>query len=92
MEPLLRELAMRPSTSEMADQRLRVRVHGLGANRNRLGFHTPGAFCKDHRASRGKIGRKRFTRVFHQKMESHPPSSASRFAVSDCRRQRQTAW
>ena len=57
----------------MGDQRFRVRIHGLGASRSRLGFQTRGAFGKDHRVSSGKIGRKRFNSVFHQTMESHPP-------------------
>ncbi|HLY90474.1 MAG TPA: hypothetical protein VKQ27_15940 [Acetobacteraceae bacterium] len=58
---------------EMSDQRFRIRVHGLRTSRNRLGFQTPSALRQDHRVSGGEIGRKRFSNVFHEKMESHPP-------------------
>jgi hypothetical protein len=57
----------------MSDQRFRIRVHSLGAGRNRLGFQTRGALLKDDRVSGGEIGWKRFSSVFHQTMESHPP-------------------
>jgi hypothetical protein len=53
--------------------RLSAGCLGFSARRNRLSLQTRGALCEDHCLSGGEIGRQRFSSVFHQTMESHPP-------------------
>jgi hypothetical protein len=65
---------------EMGDQgfaagkiRLRTSRFGLGDRGIGLSRETRLAFREDHRMRGSEIGWKRFSSVFHEKMESHPP-------------------